>query len=87
MNSKYLAGQKQNLNTFIRESPPSSSEQKVHGFLFLKEFTSVCDLSANRGFWLQPLILLSPAGLAAVQSSYWVLPLSPLQFSHEIPMP
>lgn len=59
MNSKYLAGQKQNLNTFIRESPPSSSEQKVHGFLFLKEFTSVCDLSANRGFWLQPLIPLS----------------------------
>lgn len=44
MNSKYLDGKKLNLNTFIREAPPSSSEQKVHGFLLLKEFTSVCVL-------------------------------------------
>lgn len=44
MNSKYLDGKKLNLNTFIREAPPSWSEQKIHGFLFLKEFTSVCVL-------------------------------------------
>lgn len=44
MNSKCLDGKKLNLNTFIREAPPSSSEQKIHGLLFLKEFTSVCVL-------------------------------------------
>lgn len=44
MNSKYLDCKKLNLNTFIREAPPSSSEQKIPGFLFLKEFTSMCVL-------------------------------------------
>lgn len=44
MNSRDLDGKKLNLNTFIRKAPPSSSEQKIHGFLFLKEFTSVCVL-------------------------------------------
>lgn len=41
MNNKYLDGKKLNLNTLIREAPPSSSEQKIHGFPFLKGFTSV----------------------------------------------
>lgn len=44
VNSKYLDSKKLNLNTFIREAPPSSSEQKIHGFPFLKEFTSMCVL-------------------------------------------
>lgn len=71
MNSKYLDGKKLNLNTFIREAPPSSSEQKIHGLLFSQRVhfcvCSVCDLlSADSGFWLQTLILLSSACLTAV---------------------
>lgn len=42
--SKRLDGKKPNLNTLIREAPRSSSEQKIHGSHFLKEFTSVCVL-------------------------------------------
>lgn len=44
MNSKYREGKKPNLNTFIRQAPPSLHEQKIHGFLFLQESTSVCVL-------------------------------------------
>lgn len=44
VNSKYGNGKKPNPDTFIRKAPPSLSEQKIPGFLFLKEFTSVCVL-------------------------------------------
>lgn len=66
MNSKYLAGSETESEHLYQRAPPSRSEEKGHGFLFLKEFPSVCDLSANGGFQLQALIPVSTACLAAV---------------------
>lgn len=63
MNSKYREGKKPNLNTFIRQAPPSL--RKDSWFSLSLEFTSVCSvcdlLSADSGFWLQTLILVSSA--------------------------